>query len=157
MTDLCLYVLKKQEIAGILIYAVWQDLKTSLRNGRCYNQEEGATSFKPWLTTRRVFPAICFKTQCAVHRILFWKATPPMGGLTVTYRQIKAKQTDSLWRHLWQQKLIVCYYEKADIYNTKELSHNISVFSSLQLLHGPNKSERKELKRKKCHVLLCNV
>lgn len=31
------------------------------------------------------------------------------------------------------------------------------MFSSLQLLHGPNKSERKELKRKKCHLLLCNV
>lgn len=39
-----------------------------------------------------------------------------MQGLTVAHREIKAKQADLLWRHLWQQKLIVCYYEEADIY-----------------------------------------
>lgn len=71
MTDLCLYVLKNQEIAGILIYAVRQDLKNSLRNGSCYNQEEGASSFKPCLTTKRIFPTTCFKIQCTVHRIPF--------------------------------------------------------------------------------------
>lgn len=70
MTDLCLYVLKKQEIAGIL----WQDNRNSLRNSTYYNGEEGSTYFKACLTTICIFPATYFKIQCTVQCIFFWKA-----------------------------------------------------------------------------------
>lgn len=85
----------------------------------CYNGEEDWTFFKPCLSTLCIFPAIFFKIQCTQSTAFSSeKQIPPMWGLSVAHRQIKAKhsETDLLWGHLWQQKLIACYYEKVDIY-----------------------------------------
>jgi len=36
---------KKQEMAGIFIYSVWEDLKNRSRNSTYYNGQQGSTSF----------------------------------------------------------------------------------------------------------------